>query len=248
MNKATARALKALAVALLLAPATSYAQLIRGVVRASESKATLDRARITVADTLGKEIGEAQTDGAGRFRLTLKKEGVPFIITVRRLGIKPTMTPVMSMAVNDTSDVELFVEEETTASLDTVQVKAAQMMNERSLREAKRRGWKVIPPAVVEQHRERAVTLRHLLQSTANAGIVIPSSEYGCYRNLRNGNCMAIILDGRPLGTSAITILPSDIYFIAIVPQNDAAIQYGLNHAPFGAIAIYTRQNGDKYR
>ncbi|MGV3709608.1 MAG: carboxypeptidase-like regulatory domain-containing protein [Gemmatimonas sp.] len=248
MTNATARAFTALAVALLFTPITSApAQLVRGIVKGQESKATLDRASITVHDTLGREIGETRTDAGGRFHLALKSVGKPFIITVKRLGIKPTTSSPMTLAASDTTDIELLVEESETPPLDTVRVGAAEMLNEKRLKEAKRRGWKVLSPIDIERNRERANTLKQLIQTLPTAGVVAPSSDYGCFKNLRNGNCMTIVVDGRVMGPTAY-VQPNDIYFIAIVPQNDAIIQYGTNYAPFGAIAIYTRQNGDVRR
>ncbi len=250
MLNATVRVHLALAVAFCIAASLSgspvNAQVVRGTVTSKLVGATLDRAQIIAQNVDGKEVGKTTTDAHGRFYLVLKALGKPFSLTVKRLGIRPTTSDAMSFAESDTLDVKLEVEEETTAPVDTFKVKAAILMNERSLKDAQRRGWTVLKPVDVAMHRERSTTFPQLMQALGAGGLVMPTSEGGCFRSVRTNKCVTIVVDGRPMGPTFV-IPPSEIYFIAIVSQNDAIMQWGQSRAPNGAIAIFTRMYGDRY-
>ena len=213
----------------------------------TRSGAALDRAQISARNPDGKEIGSATTDANGRFYLALKALGKPFNLTVRRLGIVQTTSDDMTLQPSDTVDVELLVEEVTTGPLDTIKVKAAILANERNLIEAERRGWKVFSPKDVALRRNSARSLTELMQSLAVSGILMPRSEGECFRSVRNNRCLTIVVDGQPAGTY-FYMPPSDIYFLAIVSANDAVVRWGVNRAPNGAIAVYTRMYGDRIR
>lgn len=251
MLNATVRVHLALAVAFCIAAASvstlAPAQIVRGTVKSKAIGATLDRAQIIAQNAEGKDVGKTTTDANGRFYLPLKTLGKPFSLTVKRLGIIPTTSDPMTYQASDTIDVELEVEEMGTPPLDTFKVVTRELMNERSLKDAERRGWKVFTPVSVAQHRERARTFPELLSALGAPGIIMPSNELGCFRSIRTNKCLTIILDGRAMGTS-MPIPPSEIYFVAIVSQNDAIMQWGQSHAPNGAIAIYTRMYGDTYK
>jgi hypothetical protein len=55
---------------------------------------------------------------------------------------------------------------------------------------------------------------------------------------------MSFVVDGQVLGPNAV-IIPSDIYFFAILSPSESRVQYG-DRAPFGAIAIFTRSRLDR--
>jgi hypothetical protein len=63
---------------------------------------------------------------------------------------------------------------------------------------------------------------------------------------VRNNQCLSVILDGVLIGPS-VHLNPRDIYFMAIVSASDSRAEWG-DRAPYGAIALYTRMNGDKRR
>jgi hypothetical protein len=54
------------------------------------------------------------------------------------------------------------------------------------------------------------------------------------------------VLDGVVIGAYNPLVNPRDVYFLAVLSQNQSQVQYG-DRAPYGAIVIYTRMNGDKY-
>lgn len=251
MLNATVRVHLALAVAFCVGAgvfgSTASAQIVRGTVKSKLVGAMLDRAQVIAQNAEGKDVGKTTTDANGRFYLALKALGKPFSLTVKRLGIIPTTSDPMTFQQTDTMDVELEVEEVGTAPLDTFKVKSAVLMNERNLKDAERRGWKVFEPVDVAQHREHARSFPQLMAALGAPGVIVPATEAACFRSIRTNKCLTVILDGRVMGTS-LPIPPSEIYFIAVVSQNDAIMQWGQNRAPNGAIAVYTRMYGDRYK
>jgi hypothetical protein len=66
----------------------------------------------------------------------------------------------------------------------------------------------------------------------------------GCTINVRNHKCMTYVIDGVVVGPTVI-VNPEDIYFIAVVQGTESTLRWG-NLAPYGAIVVYTKMNGDR--
>lgn len=250
MSKATARMKNALAVALFLSavftPTAVRAQAVRGTVKSRDNGRLFEQARVQAVDVDGREIGATVTDENGRFLLALKSIAKPVIITIFRIGISPTKTDPLTFALRDTSDFEFLVDEEAVRT-DTIAVKGRMLSNERALIEAERRGWSIYTPKQVQLHRDNARSFRELIQSIGGAGIIIPSRDSDCFRSTRTNLCLTLVVDGRPVGTT-FGIAPAEVYFMALVSKSDAALQWGSQNVPNGAIAIYTRMYGDRIR
>lgn len=233
----------------MLAAGPAQGQVIRGALRSQATARPVERARVTAVDRTGRVVGETIADDSGRFTLRVDAKSVPFSLTVRRIGIEPSTTPEFELTPADTMDYELSVPE--TAVLgDTVRVAGMASYNETKYQEAVRRGWKVFPPAEVAKHRERVNNVYDLLR-WADASLMIPSRRNDCVRSARyistdrrSDHCMVWIVDGQVLG--AVPILnPADTYFIAVLTASQSAVQFG-DKAPWGAIVLYTRMQGDK--
>ena len=222
--------------------AVAGAQVVRGVVRESATSLPVDAATVTVRDSAGAILATAVTDARGRYALRVRVAG-PFELQVRRLGFKLQSTHVEARADSDTLEFELLMQE-VAALAAAVTVTAAASPNERQLTDAMRRGWRVYEPELVAQHRERAQDLGQLLRSIGALGLAMPRSRNDCIRSMRNNQCVTVVLDGQVLGPIAI-VLPSDVYFLAVLSASDSRVQYG-DRAPYGAIAIYTRSRLDR--
>ena len=250
MIKATARVHFTLAVALcftgLICPNEFFAQVVHGTVKGRDNGRLFDQARVLAIDVDGRELGNATTDNRGKFLLKLKSLSKPVVISILRIGITPTKTDPLTFAESDTSDYEFLVDEEA-VRFDTMRVTARIGRNERSLLDAERRGWKVYQPKDVAAHRETARSLRELVQSLAGGGVIIPNRDGDCFRAVRNNQCLTLVVDGRPVGTT-FGMSPVDIYFMALVSKTDAATQWGTDNVPNGALYIVTRMFGDKYK
>ena len=250
MINATAGVKFTLAVALsftaLVRTHTASAQVVRGVVKAKEGGRVLDRSQIIAQNDEGRSIGIATTDESGRFYLALKALGKPFSITIKRLGIIPTTSSRITLAPVDTADMEFLVDEAMIA-MDTQRTTARIGANERKLLDAERRGWKIFMPIEVERHRDHAQSLNQLLRSWGNTGIILPSRDGDCVRSSRNNRCMTLVIDDHPVGLQFF-MDPREIYFLAVVQASESRILWGEAAAPNGAISIYTRMRGDKYR
>lgn len=249
MTNATARVKFTLAVALLCASAlqvrAANAQDIKGIVRSKTTGGVMQRVTVSAQSSDGNDLGSATTDDYGRFRLKLRSIAKPVVITLKRLGLRPSNTDPLSLAASDTSEFEFLVEEIATTT-DTMRVVAKPELNERRLIEAERRGWKVFMPVEVARHRVNALTVNDLLRSWGYPGLIFPSNQRDCIRSTRNNKCLEIVVDGQMAGTTS-GLNPRDIYFLAYVGATEAMFQWG-DKTPNGAIAIYTRMNGDKIR
>lgn len=237
------------AAAALLAAVPAHGQVIRGALRSQATARPLERARVTAIDRDGRVVGEAIADDSGRFTLRVDAKGVPFSLTVRRIGIEPSSTPEFELTPADTMEYELAIPE--TAVLgDTVRITGMASYNETKYQEAVRRGWKVFPPAEVAKHRDRVNNVYDLLR-WADASLMIPTRRNECVRSARYlagdrraDRCMVWIVDGQVLGPLPI-LNPADTYFIAVLSASQSLVQFG-DRAPWGAIVLYTRMQGDK--
>lgn len=235
-------------IATLMTPAAAEpasAQVVRGVVRSGTSLLPIDLATVTATDSLGTVFGSAITSSLGEFQMDLRQADVRFELHVRRLGFAETTASVQPLARTDTVDFELLMNEVAALS-DAVVVSAEPSLNERRLNEANRRGWTVYEPELVARHRDRASDFFQLLRSLGTPSLILPRRLNDCIRATRNNRCLTIVIDNQVMGPSA-TILPSDIYFLAVLGASEARIQFG-DRAPYGAIAIYTRSQLDRLR
>ena len=226
-------------------PATSAsAQLIRGTIRTKGGEAIVQGASITVLDSLDKQVVAVLSDDKGHFTLPLAG-GIPFKVTVKKIGWTPSSTDLIHATVNDTLDMDLMVPMEG-VSLPGVEVDAAKSstFNQRSYAEAKRLGWKLYEPAEVEAHRQEFTNFEDMLRALSVTGVQMPARQGDCYRNIRNGRCLAFVVDGQALGTTWV-VNPLDVYFLAILQGSESSVQFG-DKAPWGAILIVTRMKGDK--
>jgi len=240
----------AVTLAVLLAASPARGQVIRGVVRSQTTARLLERARLTAHDSGGRVMNETTSNDRGEFTLRVDARGVPFFLTVRRIGVEPTTTGAITLAPDDTVDYELTIPERPVVG-DTVRVMGMPSVNESKYQEAVRRGWKIFSPAEVEKHRERANNVYDLLRWSGASSLVIPSRPNECVRSMRyvpgdrrNERCMVWVVDGQVLGPFPV-LNPRDTYFMAILTGSESVLQYG-DKAPWGAIVIYTRMNGDR--
>jgi hypothetical protein len=203
-------------------------------------------ARVTVVDSLGKQVVDAVSDAAGHFVLPILS-GRPFSVTVRKMGWQPSSTDLIHAAASDTVDMDLLVPADgVTLPGVSVTGKKEQTRNQRSYDEAHRLGWKVYEPADIEQHRYEFTNFEDLMRGLSVSGIRMPASANDCYVNIRNGRCFTFVVDGEPVGTNWL-VNPVDVYFIAILQASESSVQFG-DKAPWGAIYVITRMNGDKLR
>ncbi len=238
------------AVALLLMAAEADAQVIRGVLRSQVTARAIERARVTARDRDGRVLGETIADDSGAFTLRLDGKGAPFSLTVRRIGIEPSTTPEFTLTAKDTVDYELTLPE-TPVLGDTVRVTGLPPLNEIHYQEAVRRGWKIFSPAEVAKHRENVNNVYDLLRWSGASSLVIPTRHTECVRSARympgdrrNDRCMVWVVDGQVLGPLPV-LNPRDAYFMAVLTASQSVMAFG-DRAPWGAIVIYTRMNGDK--
>ncbi len=235
---------------LVVGPAAGGAQVVRGTVTVRQTDAKVVGARVSAHDSAGKPIHEATSDAEGRFTLLLV-DGRPFTIAVRKLGWKPSFTDLIrDVAKTDTVELNLEIPAEP-PSLPEVDViaPAAVAVNARRLEEAKRHGWTIIPPEMVEKHRGTAHSFTDLLHATQVQSLIFPSKPADCYRSMRNNRCLTIVIDDQVMGMSLsvaqMQIVSNDIYFFAVLSAAQSGVQYG-ERAPYGAFVIYTRSYGDR--
>jgi hypothetical protein len=237
-----------LAVAVLCAslsvPRIGHAQVLRGTATVVADSRPLNGARVMALLRDGRSVGSTVTDDRGRFQLRVTAGGNPFAISITRIGMAPTLSDEITLSASDTLEVNFSVEE-TGIRTDTVRVQAAASLNEVRLAEAKRRGWRVFPPAEVEKLRERSNSFEDLLRSTGFPGFVLPSRRDDCIRSTRYNRCLTIVIDGVPLSGSYPNINPRDVYFFALLSKTEASVQFG-DRAPWGALVIVTRSKGDR--
>lgn len=237
------------AVTTAVATGPAHGQVVRGALRSQTTTRPVQRARVTAVDRTGRMVGETIADDSGNFTLRADARSVPFTLTVRRMGIEPSTTPEFELTPTDTVDFELNLPE-TPILGDTVRITGTASYNETKYQEAVRRGWKVFPPAEVAKHRDRVNNVYDLLR-WADASLMIPRGRNDCVRSARyissdrrSDHCMVWIVDGQVLGPVAV-LNPADTYFLAVLTASQSAVQFG-DRAPWGAIVLYTRMQGDK--
>lgn len=248
MCKATVRVTPlTLAVALCMAvmPARPCdAQVLRGIAKTHDGGRPIEAAQVMALNTNGKNVGSTVTDPDGRFFLKVQSKGAPFAVSVRRIGVQPTTSELMTLSSRDTLDVEFLVMEMGIRT-DTVRVTATPQLNEIRLMEAKRRGWRIFPPAQIEERRERVNSFGDLIRTLGYPGLIVPNRPQDCIRSTRYNRCMAIVIDGVVISEGNPLINPRDVYFLAVLSASEASMQFG-DRTPYGAIAVYTRMRGDK--
>jgi len=227
-----------------MAPTSLRAQVVQGTVRSGSTSTPLGGARITVTDSAGTVYATTTTNEAGLFRLRAPANQ-RFQLSARRLGFEVLTASLKPLAPSDTAEFE-YMMTELAATVDAVLITAENSLNQRRLAEATRRGWTIAEPELVARYREQAQDLNQLLRALALPGLLLPRGVNDCIRTVRSNQCLTYILDEQVLGFSAI-VLPSDIYFLAILGASESRIQYG-DRAPYGAIAIYTRSRLDRVR
>jgi hypothetical protein len=236
------RLLVAITALLVTGAASADAQVVRGLVRSSSTALPIPSANIVARDSLGNVLASAVSGEDGSWALKVAT-GLSFELRVRRLGFEMSTTSVRAKPVTDTLEFEFLLTEIATEA-DAVRITAESSLNERRLNEAIRRGWKVYEPELVAQHRNRAQTFNQLMRTVGSVSVILPQNEGGCIRTTRSPGCMSFVVDGQVLGPNAV-IIPSDIYFFAILSPSESRVQYG-DRAPFGAIAIFTRSRLDR--
>jgi hypothetical protein len=222
------------------------AQFIRGTIRAQGSEGIVQGASITVLDSLDKQVTAVLSDERGHFVLPLRG-GLPFKVTVKKIGWQPSSTDLIRATETDTLDMDLMVPVEGVV-LPGVEVSAEKTtsFNDRRYLEAKRLGWKVYEPAEIEAHRNEFSNFENMMRALSVTGVKMPARANDCYVNIRNGRCLVFVVDGQPVGTTWV-VNPVDVYFIAILQASESSVQFG-DKAPWGAILVVTRMRGDKSR
>ena len=228
-----------LAVAAL--PQLAAAQFVRGTLKPEGADTRLAGAKVTVTDSSGKTLFDLMSDAQGRFAFTMP-EVKPFKVNVLRIGLQPSSTDLIRAAASDTLDLELTVPSEP-VTLAAVEIRGAKSPNQLSLEEARRSGWTIYEPEVVERHRGTARDFNDLLHAVAATSVRIGRPNE-CVRSVRYGRCLVYVLDGIPSGPT-IFINPNDVYFFAVLSATESAVRWG-DRAPWGAIVVYTRMYGDR--
>lgn len=230
------------ALVLLAVASAADAQVLRGSVRTLDSSLPVPSAEIVIRDSLGQEIARTVSDANGLFMLTLRIRRT-FSLHARRLGFQMASTDLMRVA-EDTVDLEIQLAE-VALEADAVTVTGMAALNAQRLSEAERRGWNVYAPELIAQHREQAGDLTQLLRSLGPRNLQMPRFPRDCVRSMRTNLCITYVVDGQVLGPEAF-ILPSDIYFLAVLTPSESQVMYG-NRAVNGAVVVYTRMDGDRY-
>ena len=222
------------------------AQVIHGTIRQQQSQTVVPGAKVTATDSADLILGEAVSDGAGRFTLALAA-GKLFKITVLKVGWQPSSTDWIKAVRTDTLVVDFIVPADAIA-LAPVEIRGAKSFNTGSLEDAKRHGWKVYEPELVERHRNNATTFTNLMREVGATSVRLDDRNRDCIRSVRYSRCLVFVIDGVPAGPS-VTLIPDprDVYFFAVLSATESASQWG-DKAPWGAIVIYTRMNGDRKR
>ncbi|HVT40505.1 MAG TPA: carboxypeptidase-like regulatory domain-containing protein [Gemmatimonadaceae bacterium] len=251
-----ARTLATLAtlVAFGAAATLASAQVIHGTLRTQQLETPVTSARVAANDSAGIELGATTSDARGYFILAIRSRA-PFRLNVLKIGWLPSSSALMTAAPGDTLDLDMLVPADPTA-IAAVEIKGEgnKSFNTLHFEEALRHGWKVYSPELVEFHRNNSASFTALMREVGVSGVQIDdhanSSGQFCARAVRymtqygKPRCLAYILDGVPSG-SFVYVNPRDVYFFAVLNASESASRWG-DKAPWGAIVIYTRMNGDK--
>ena len=233
----------AAAVLLLVNAMPAHAQVIRGTIKAQETEQPVPGARVTVTDTTTAVLAEVVSGPDGKFVLSFKASA-RFVVGVRKVGWHPSFTEPMSATPADTLLVDFMVPAEPTeiATAEINATAAPTSFNGRAIADAQRKGWKVYSPMLVERFRNVAGNFIDMMREVGATGLNFGKGD--CVRSLRYNRCMVYVIDGQPAGSS-IYVHPADVYFFAVLSASESASQWG-DKAPWGAIVVYTRMNGDK--
>ena len=237
------RFLSPVAVALVLA-APLPAQVIRGTVKAEGIGTIVPGARVTVTDTTNAVLAEAVSGSDGRFFVAFRSPS-RFVVGVRKLGWKPSFSEPIAAGQGDTLLVDLTVPAELTEiAAAEIREREVTTFNARAIADATRKGWKVYAPEALERFRNTGGSFLDLMREVGVSGLVLGKGD--CVRSVRNNRCLVYVIDGQPAGTN-VFVPPSDVYFFAVLSATESATQWG-DKAPWGAIVVYTRMNGDRRR
>ena len=219
------------------------AQVIRGTIKAQESEVPVPGARVTVTDTTNAVLAEVVSGPDGKFFLSFKAPS-RFVVGVRKVGWRPSFTDPMAATVADTMLVDFMVPADPTelSAAEITERVEPNSFNGRAIAEATRKGWTIYSPQSVERFRNTAGTFIDMMREVGATGLNLGKGD--CVRSLRYNRCLAWIVDGQPAGTN-VFIHPADVYFFAVLSASQSASQWG-DKAPWGAIVVYTRMNGDK--
>ncbi len=228
--------------AALLCATPAAAQTVRGSVRSIETALPIPGVQITLRDSLGVVIGSTTSNDEGLFVLRASVPR-PFSVQARRLGLQMADTELLRFTPADTLELE-FRLAQVALEMGAVEVTGMAAINEERLQEAYRKGWQVLSPELIAQHRDRARDIESLMRSAGAQQISWPRGNRDCVRNTRTNRCITFVVDGQVLGTEAM-ILPNDIYFVAVLTPSESRSMYG-SRAMDGAIAIFTRNYGDR--
>lgn len=239
------RPIRAVVVAglLSLAAAPLSAQVISGFVRSTTSGLGVASALVIARDDKEEVLATTEADSNGFFRFRVPARGKAFELRVRRLGYAVMTAKVKPLEARDSVDFE-FLMDEVAAEGDAVVITAEPSLNDKRLADAYRSGWKVYDPELIMGMRERHADFFQMLRSLGNPGLYVPRSMNECVRSSRNNQCLTYVVDGQVWGTTA-NILPSDVYFMAVVGASEARARFG-DRAPWGAIVVYTRSRLDR--
>jgi hypothetical protein len=233
----------ACALVLLGRPVEAGAQVIRGTVRTATGLLPIDAARVSVVDSAGTILVTTISDAMGAFQFNIPASLAASRLQARRLGYDVMTLALAKLAPGDTAEFE-FLMTTVAAVTEAVTITAEPSLNDRRLLEARRRGWRIYSPERVAMHRERSNDFFQLMRAVGTVGLILPRNLTDCVRATRNNRCLTYVVDNQVLGESAM-ILPSDIYFFAVLGASESRIQFG-DRAPWGAIAIYTRSRTDR--
>jgi hypothetical protein len=233
----------ACALVLLGRPLDASAQVVRGTVRTATGLLPVDAARVSVVDSTGTALVTTISDAMGAFQLRVPASPSAVQLQARRLGYEVMTLALAKLAPGDTAEFE-FLMTTVAAVAEAVEITAEPSLNDRRLLEARRRGWRIYSPERVAMHRERSNDFFQLMRAVGTVGLILPRSLTDCVRATRNNRCLTYVVDNQVLGES-VMILPSDIYFFAVLGASESRIQFG-DRAPWGAIAIYTRSRTER--
>jgi hypothetical protein len=226
---------------LTLISASAEAQVLRGRIVGDASRQALPGATVDVLDSLSRVMQTARTDSAGRFIMSFRNPGL-IRIRVRRIGIEPTLTDLLSFESRDTIDVDLLVTEHVT-QLDERQITREAPLNQRRLAEARLKGWRVVPPERVARAKQGAQQLEQLLRSVSLSNVMISRD---CVRSLVTNGCLTIFVDDQYFGQRGFNMInPADIEFLAVIGPTEALALYG-NRAQYGVLMLYTTRFEDR--
>jgi hypothetical protein len=239
----------AVACSVALAPVAAAAQTITGRVLEDGRDAPVASALVTLLDRDGDRRAEAVSDSAGRFVLSPPQAG-EYTISTTRLGYEPFRSPLLSLTVEGTVQMDLLVRPEPLGlegfevSVESQAVKVLKSFghNPGDLR----RRW--IDRKTIESRRT-AVRTEDVIRWQAIPGVAVatvggsPMLAPLCVYSLRGGRtgCALTVLNGVIIDpVEANQLDPIMIEAIAVLSPMDAATLYGTQGGN-GAVLIWLR-------